>query len=423
MAGVRNKLEPKQVELCHEPGYLNDGGNLYLQIAKRAPAKPGEGKRKKVEEVTKSWVFRYRHRISRKLIELGLGSFPDTSLQKARDKALKLRDLLHEGKDPKTERAAKKAEEKAKAAKTITFDEAAKKCIADRKSGWKNAKHAEQWTNTLETYASPHIGKIDVDLIDLALVRKVLDPIWNTKNETAARVRQRMETVLAWAKVSGYRTGENPARWRNNLDQLLPKSSKVQKKKHHKSMKYAALPEFMKTLRGRDGIAALALEFTILTATRTGEVIEADWKEFDLKGALWTIPKERMKADKEHEVPLSPQALEIIKKLEMAKEGDYVFPGPTSGSHLSSGGMDALLERMERDDATVHGFRSTFRVWAADETRFEREVIEQSLAHQLKDKTEAAYLRSTMLPKRKKLMEAWAKYCFGMKLTPKELVS
>jgi integrase len=262
-----------------------------------------------------------------------------------------------------------------------------------------------------------------VDLIDLALVRKVLDPIWNTKNETAARVRQRMETVLAWAKVSGYRTGENPARWRNNLDQLLPKSSKVQKKKHHKSMKYAALPEFMKTLRGRDGIAALALEFTILTATRTGEVIEADWKEFDLKGALWTIPKERMKADKEHEVPLSPQALEIIKKLEMAKEGDYVFPGPTSGSHLSSGGMDALLERMERDDATVHGFRSTFRVWAADETRFEREVIEQSLAHQLKDKTEAAYLRSTMLPKRKKLMEAWAKYCFGMKLTPKELVS
>ena len=189
-------------------------------------------------------------------------------------------------------------------------------------------------------------------------------------------------------------------------------------------MKYAVLPEFMETLRGgRDGIAAVALEFTILTATRTGEVIGAEWNEFDLKKALWTIPKERMKADKEHEVPLSPQALEIIKKLERAKEGVYVFPGPTPGSHLSSGGMDALLERMERDDATVHGFRSTFRVWAAEKTRFEREVIEQSLAHQLKDKTEAAYLRSTMLPKRKKLMNAWAKYCFHLKLKPSDLVS
>ena len=335
MTGVRNKLAAPEIQKCFKPGYMNDGGNLYIQIARRGPAKPGEHRRKKVEEVTKSWVFRYRHRVTKKLVELGLGSFPDVPLQKARDKAAVLRDILDDGKDPKTERTAQRAEEKTKAAKTITFDEAATKCISDRFSGWKSAKHAQQWTNTLKTYASPMIGTIDVSTIDLALVRKVLDPIWNTKNETASRVRQRMEAILAWAKVSGYRTGENPAEWRGNLALLLAKPSKVQKKKSHKSMAYAVLPAFMETLRARDGIAALTLEFTILTATRTGEVIGAEWGEFDLENALWKIPEGRMKGGKEHEVPLPPQALEIIKKLEIIKEGNSLVSGYKSNNGIS----------------------------------------------------------------------------------------
>ncbi|WP_257309769.1 tyrosine-type recombinase/integrase [Geothrix fuzhouensis] len=410
MAGGRNKLVAPKIEKCSKPGYLNDGGNLYLQIVKRAPAKPGEGPRKKVEGVTKSWVFRYRHRVTKKLIELGLGSFPDISLQKARDKAASLREILHDRKDPKVERAVKRVEERAKEAKTITFDEAATKCIADRFSGWKSEKHAQQWTNTLKTYASPAIGTLNVDVIDIALVRKVLDPIWNTKNETASRVRQRLEAVLAWAKVSGYRSGENPAEWRGNLDQLLPKPSKVQKKKHHRAMAHSKIPKFMTDLRSREGIAALALEFTILTAARTGETIGAVWGEFNLEKKTWTVPAERMKAEKEHVVPLSASALKIIKDLEQVKEGPYVFPGPKAGTHLSTGGMDAVLKRMERDDATVHGFRSTFRDWAADKTNFSKEVIEHALAHQLEDKAEAAYHHSTMLGKRRPLMAAWANY-------------
>ena len=412
MAGGRNKLAPKKVELCSEPGYLNDGGNLYLQIAKREPAKPsGKARTKKTDEVTKSWVFRYRHRVTKRLTELGLGSFPDVSLGEARDKAAGMRALLRNKKDPKAETAAQRAEAKAAEAKSITFDEAAAKCIAGKFPGWDNAKHAQQWANTLKTYASPVLGSLPVDVIDLALVLKVLDPIWATKNETASRVRQRMEAVLSWAKVSGYCSGENPARWRGHLDQLLAKPSKVQKTKHFLAMDWQILPKFMEDLRSQKGIASLALDFTVLTAARTAMTVAATWEEFDLEKKLWTVPAERMKAKKEHLIPLSKHALKIIKDLEQAKEGPFVFPGPKKGKHLSEGGMDAVLDRMKREDATVHGFRSTFRDWAADTKKFEREVVEHALAHQLKDKAEAAYQRSTMLEKRKKLMNAWDAYC------------
>jgi integrase len=412
MAGGRNKLAPKKVELCFEPGHLNDGGNLYLQIALRASLKAdGKAKPKKTDRVTKSWVFRYRNRSTKKLVELGLGSFPDVSLEEAREKAAGLRAILRGKKDPKTEIAAQRAEAKAAEAKTITFDEAAAKCIAGKFPGWNNSKHAQQWTNTLKTYASPVLGSLPVNIIDLALIRKVLDPIWATKNETASRVRQRMESVLSWAKVSGYCSGENPARWRGHLDQLYAKPSLVQNRKHFDAMEWKKLPKFMKDLRSQNGIASLALEFTILTAARTGMTVGATWKEFDLEDGLWTVPEERMKAKKEHLIPLSKRALKIIKDLEQAKEGPFVFPGAKDGKHLSTGGMDAVLKRMKCTDADVHGFRSTFRDWAADTKKFEREVVEHALAHQLKDKAEAAYQRSTMLQKRKKLMNAWDAYC------------
>jgi integrase len=407
-----NKLSAAKVAKCAQPGHLNDGGGLYLQVARRTAKRVSAKKRAATEEVTKSWVFRYRDRANHKKVhELGLGPFPDVSLEEARQKASELRGILRQGKDPKAERDAKRAERKLEAARGVTFDEAAFACIADKRAGWKSAKHADQWTNTIATYVSPVIGSLPITSIDLGLVRKVLDPIWTSKNETASRVRQRIESVLAWATVSGYRTGDNPARWRGHLDHLLPKPSKVQKEEHHPALPYAEIGEFMARLHGQRGIAALALEFTILTAARTGEVIATRWEEFDKDKLTWTVPAERMKAGKEHTVPLSARASEIIKELWKMKTGTFVFPGGKPDSPLSNMAMFANLKRMGRTDITVHGFRSTFRVWAAEQTGFPREIIEHALAHQLKDKAEAAYSRSTMPEKRRKLMEAWGLYC------------
>ncbi len=264
-----NKLSAQKVAKCHEPGYLLDGGGLYLQVAPRTSKKMDAQKLSKTESVTKSWTFRYRDRVTKKLRELGLGPYPDVSLEEARQKASDLRRILRDGKDPKTERTAQKAAARIEQAKVLTFDEAASRCIADRKSGWKNEKHAAQWANTLATYASPIIGNLPVASIDLVLVRKVLDPIWTTKNETASRLRQRLETVLAWATVSGFRTGDNPARWRGHLDQLLPKPSKVQIKTNHAALPYAELPTFLSELHQHQGIATLALEFASMSSPQT----------------------------------------------------------------------------------------------------------------------------------------------------------
>ncbi len=410
MGSGQNKLSAMKVAKHTSPGYLLDGGGLYLQITPRARVLD-TARRSPTGVVSKSWCFRYRDRSTGKPHELGLGPYPDVSLEEARIKAGEFRAMLREGRDPKAEREARRSAQKAEAAKALTFDEAAARCIADKRAGWKNEKHADQWTNTLALYVSPIIGSLPVADIDLALVRKVLDPIWTTKNETASRVRQRVESVLAWATVSGYRKGENPARWRGHLDHLLPKPSKVQKSEHHAALPYTNVRRFVADLRGQSGTAALALEFTILTAARTSEVIAARWDEVDLEKKLWTVPAERMKAGKEHIIPLSRRAVKMLKELQEIKTCPYVFPGGKADAPLSNMAMSATLKRMKRLDITVHGFRSTFRDWAGEQTTFPRELIEHALAHQLKDKAEAAYARSTMPEKRRKLMEAWAEFC------------
>ena len=411
MGSGLHKLSAAKVAKGATPGYLLDGGGLYLQVSRRASRKAGSAKATPAHLVTKSWCFRYRDRATGRLREMGLGPYPDVSLEAARGKAAELRALLRAGRDPMTERVARRAMLKADLAKEMTFDQAAAACISDRRAEWRNEKHAAQWSSTLATYVSPVIGKLPVSVIDLALVRKVLDPIWTTKNETASRVRQRIETVLAWATVSGFRKGENPARWRGHLDQLLPRPSKVQKGEHHPALPYDQISAFVGELRQRTGTSALALEFTILTAARTSEVIEAQWEEFDLGRRFWVIPAGRMKAGKAHTVPLSLRAIEILESLGEVREGSHVFLGGREGASLSNMAMIALLKRMGRSDITVHGFRSTFRDWAGEQTTFPREVIEHALAHQLKDRSEAAYARSTLPEKRRKLMEDWAEVC------------
>lgn len=409
MGSGRHKLSAAKVAKASTPGYLIDGGGLYLQITRRRSTRGAEVHPSPLASVTKSWTFRYRDRATGKLRELGLGGYPDVSLEEARTKAGEYRGLLREGRDPKTEKASIRARIKSDAASSLTFDKASAACISSKRAGWRNVKHADQWTNTLATYASPTIGLLPVASIDLPLVLKVLEPIWIEKNETASRVRQRIESVLAWATVSGYRTGDNPARWRGHLDHLLPKPSKIQKSEHHAALPYEEIGGFLRALRQRKGIASLALEFAILTAARTGEVIGAEWTEFDLEKLTWTIPASRMKAGKEHVIPLSARAGEILRPMAEAKRGPFVFS--EGEAPLSNMAMHATLKRMGKGDITVHGFRSTFRDWAGEQTNFPREVIEHALAHQLKDKAEAAYARSTMPEKRRKLMEAWSGYC------------
>ena len=394
----------KAVEAWNEVGTFCDRDGLYLQVSLR----------KSEVGVSKSWVFRYRDLATSKLRELGLGSLTKVTLGEAREAAAKNRSLLNAGKDPKAEREKARMELAEEASRRLTFDQAAAKYIADNRAGWKNEKHAAQWESTLATYATPVIGKLPVDAIELFHIRKILDPIWVSKNETASRVRQRIESILDWSKVNGYRKGENPARWRGHLSYLLPKPSKVQKKKHHAALPYEEVGAFVAELRSKAGLGAVALEFLILTAVRTTEVRGARWEEFNLQKRTWTIPAERMKAEKEHVVPLSGRAFQLIEKLKETPLGPLVFPGDKSGAPISNGTMDRVLKRMGRKGAggiTVHGFRSTFRDWAGETSAFPERIIEHALAHQLKDKAEAAYARGTMLEKRRQLMEAWAKYC------------
>jgi integrase len=293
----------------------------------------------------------------------------------------------------------------------MIFQKCAESYIEAHKAGWKNCKHAAQWSATLATYVYPIFGHLPVNDIDVALISNVLKPIWTTKTETASRLRGRVERILDWATVHNYRQGDNPARWRGHLDQLLPPRSRVQKVEHLAALPYAEIGQFMAELREQDSTSALSLEFLILTGTRTAEVIGATWSEIDLQAAVWTIPAERMKAQKEHRVPLSKPALAILKRLHKHRAGDYAFPGQKTGQPLSNMALLRLLERMGRPDLTVHGFRSTFRDWAAERTNFPREVAEQALAHSLPDKVEAAYRRGDLFDKRRQLMDAWARYC------------
>jgi integrase len=316
-----------------------------------------------------------------------------------------------DGIDPIEVRRAEREQKKLDAAKSMTFDACAAAYIDAHKAGWKNAKHRDQWPNTLNSYAGPVFGSLPVQAVDVGLVMKALEPIWQTKSETASRLRGRIEAVLDWATVRGYRKGDNPARWRGHLDKLLPTRSKVQRVEHHPALPYDELANFVAMLRGQEGIASRALEFLILTATRTGEVIGGRWGEIDLGEKIWVVPAERMKAGREHRIPLSAAAVAILEQMREVREGDFVFPGGKRGKPLSNMAMLAVLKRMDRGDLTNHGFRSSFRDWAAERTNFPREVAEMALAHTVGDKVEAAYRRGDLFQKRRQMMEAWAKFC------------
>ena len=359
---------------------------------------------------SRSWMLRVV--IDGKRCDLGLGSYPDVGLADAREKARAKRTAIAAGINPLAEKRAKAEADRVERAKAKTFEDCAAAYIEDQKAGWKNEKHAKQWTATLETYAYPKFGKVSVASVDTALVLEVLRPLWGSKTETASRLRGRIEKVLDWAKVSGYCDGENPARWRGHLDKILKPRAKVQKVEHHAALPYAHIGGFMTDLRKRDGMSARALEFAILTAARSGEVRGATIGEFDLDSPspTWTIPRERMKADKEHRIPLAPAAVALLKALPKVEGSKFVFPAPRGGA-LSDMALTAVLKRMDRDDLTAHGFRSTFRDWAGEQTAYPREVIEHALAHQLKDKAEAAYQRGDLLEKRARLMDDWAKRC------------
>jgi integrase len=293
-----------------------------------------------------------------------------------------------------------------------TFNSVALEYIESKKAEWKNAKHQQQWVNTLTTYAFPSIGKMPVADIETAHVLAVLKPIWNTKTETATRVRTRLEAVLSYAEAKNWRAGGNPARWRGHLSAILPSPQKLKDRKHHSALPYGELQQFMNILSNTDGMGARALEMTILTATRTKESLGAKWSEIDLGNRVWTIPKERMKAGVEHRVPLSEQAMKVASKMADNKMSDYVFPNRASGKPMSNAGMSSVLKRLERTDITVHGFRSTFRDYVAEKTNTPERTAEAALAHKLKDASEAAYQRGDLIEKREILMQTWANYCY-----------
>ena len=396
------------------PGRHGDGGGLYLQVR---------------DAERRSWLFRYRlHGRDR---EMGLGPLADVSLAEARDAAAGCRKLLLAGLDPIEHRTALRAAQAA-AAGANTFREVAGHYVEAHKAGWRNAKHLYQWNQSLEAYAFPHIGSVPVALVDTAGVMRALDPIWRTKSETALRLRGRIESVLDYAAAHGWRTGDNPARWRGHLSNLLPAPRTVAKVEHHAALPYANVAAFLARVAGEGGTAAVALRFVVLTACRTSEALGATWGELDRDGATWTVPGARMKAGREHRVPLSAPVLGILATMALAgtEPTAFVFPGSTGGraaakgkakaKPLSNMAMTALLKRMERGDLTVHGFRSTFRDWAAEETSYPREVAEMALAHTLKDKTEAAYRRGDLFAKRAALMAGWAAFCLAVPELPGE---
>src|SRR5262252_1691001 len=396
MARTIGKLTALKVDKTKEPGIYGDGGGLYLRVT---------------HDGAKNWVFRFM--LNGRARWMGIGPLHTVSLLEARKRASEHRLQRHDGIDPIEARRAERLKVQLEVAKAITFKECAEGYIKAHRAGWRNGKHASQWEATLATYAEPVIGKLSVQAIDTALVLKVLEPIWTEKPETAGRVRGRMESILDWAKVRGYRMGENPARWKGHLDHLLPARGKVRRVEHHAALPYAELPGFLVSLREQEGTGARALEFAILTAARTGEVIGARWGEIDLLDKTWTLPTTRMKAGKEHRVPLSARALAILKEMQAHRHADdaFVFPGAKPVRPLSNMAFLMLLRRMGQGDVTAHGFRSSFRDWAAERTTFPSEVAEMALAHTLSDKTVAAYNRSDLSERLRRLMAAWATFC------------
>lgn len=391
-----SRLSVKEVVNKKEAGYYCDGGGLYLQVS---------------DSGSKSWIFRYT--LNGRNRHMGLGPFHTVSLADARHAAVLCRQSLLKKIDPIAARDAEHARQSLEAARSMTFLECATAYIKTHRSSWKNAKHADQWTNTIKTYCGPVIGSLSVQEVDTGFVMKVLEPIWTEKPETASRLRGRIESVLDWATVSGYREGDNPARWRGHLENLLPSLNKKLRVKHHPALPFNQMGEFMGLLRVQEGVAARALEFLILTAARTGETIGAKWEEFDLKAGIWTIPASHMKAAVEHRVPLSKRALAIVQALNQIKQSDYVFSAQKEGRPITNMAMLELLKRMGKTGVTVHGFRSSFRDWASECTDFPQDVCEMALAHTIESRAEAAYRRGDLIEKRRSLMEQWAGHCTG----------
>jgi integrase len=394
MARTIHRLSARVVATASTPGLMADGGGLYLQVSRQG---------------TKSWIYRFT--MNGKTRDMGVGPLHTVSLSEARAKAAECRKLARDGIDPIARRIALRQAKNAANAKALTFEQCAAAYIDVHKAGWTNAKHVQQWGNTLKKYAFPVFGNLPVDAVDTGLVLKVLEPIWKTKTETANRVRGRVENILDWATVRNYRHGENPARWRGHLDKTLPKRSKVQKPKHFPALPYEKIGSFMTALRQQTGTGSRALEMIILTATRTSETIGAKWDEFDLKKGVWNIPGVRMKNGEEHIIPLSSAALAVLNDLPRIDGSEFVFPGMRRGRPIYDMTCLNLVKNMGYEDITVHGFRSSFRDWAAEQTAFPREVAERALAHTNRDKVEAAYQRTTLFDKRRKLMKAWADYC------------
>jgi integrase len=392
---LSNALTPLSVRNA-KPGRHADGAGLHLLVK---------------ETGARSWVYRYMLRGKSRDIGLGAAGSDGISLAAARDLASALRLKVKAGTDPleEREREATEALATAQAAQiaSITFKAVAEAYITTNEGSWRNDKHRQQWRNTLASYVYPVVGDLPVADVGTAHVLNILEPIWKDKPETASRIRGRIETVLDAAKARGYRDGENPARWRGHIAQILPARSRLTRG-HHKAMPYGSIPAFMAQLREREALAALALEFVILTATRTSEVLGATWAEVDLEKAIWTVPASRMKAGKEHRIPLSQRAVEILEAVKPLQK-ENLFPAEKGGK-LSTMAMSMLLRRMKQD-STVHGFRSGFRDWAAECTGYAHEVCEMALAHVIGNKSEAAYRRGDMFDKRRRLMGDWATYC------------
>ena len=389
------RLTALAVTRATKRGMYADGGGLYLHVS---------------ENGAKSWIYRFM--LDGRPREMGLGATHTIRLAEARDMAVECRKLRREGIDPIETRKARRQRAQLDTAKAMTFRECAERYIAAHKAGWRSPKSLAAWEGTLGTFVDPVFGGLPVQAIDTALVMRAIEAIWATKPETAGRVRGRIESILDYAAARGWREGENPARWRGHLNQLLPRKTKVRAVEHHPALPFGDMAAFIAALRQENGTAARALEFAIVTVARTGEVIGARWAEIDLAAKLWTIPGSRMKGGREHRVPLSDAALAVIEAMPRTGNlGDFVFPGGKSNGPLSNMAMLALLKRMKRADLTVHGFRSTFRDWAAERTTFQNEVLEMALAHAVGDKVEAAYRRGDLFDKRRGLMEAWATYC------------
>ncbi|RYE07037.1 MAG: site-specific integrase [Hyphomicrobiales bacterium] len=373
-----------------------------------------DGLHLRIAGASRAWVLRAK--IGERRCDIGLGPFPEVTLAEARDAAIDLRRQIRRGIDPLKDRKLTRLGSQAELRLLVTFRSCVEAYVEMNRAGWKSKKHAAQWSATLKTYAFPTIGEIAVGEVDTSTVLAILQPIWTTKTETASRVRGRIEAVLDWARVQGFRSGDNPARWRGHLDKTLPPRRRVQGVVHHAALPYSEVAALIRELQARPGISARALEFSILCASRSGEVRGAVWDEFDLEGGVWTIPAERMKAGKEHRIPLAPQTIQLLRGLPRFAKEPHVFGAPRGGP-LSDMSLTAVLKRMGQTEITQHGFRSTFRDWAGETTNYAREVIEHALSHQLKDKAEAAYQRGDLLQKRSALMKDWADFCTG-KPTP-----